>query len=156
MFRWMDQECRWVAGLLGMVAMLVSLAFGPGLAAATDDALWVAPGAARQSKNPVPVNAQSLAAGEATFRENCVACHGEKGMGDGDTGKLLKKKPTDFTDKALMRTETDGSLFWKISEGKSPMPSWKDELTEKERWQLVNYIRKLGKDADAAKAPASK
>ena len=36
------------------------------------------------------------------------------------------------------------------------MPSWKDELSDKERWQLVNYIRKLGKDAAAANPPASK
>jgi hypothetical protein len=27
------------------------------------------------------------------------------------------------------------------------MRIWKDTLTETERWQLVNYIRKLGKDA---------
>jgi mono/diheme cytochrome c family protein len=36
------------------------------------------------------------------------------------------------------------------------MPSWKDELSDKERWQLVNYIRKLTKDAAAANPPASK
>jgi len=46
-----------------------------------------------------------------------------------------------------MSKETDGSLFWKMSEGRGPMPSWKDQLTETERWQLVIYIRKLGKDA---------
>jgi mono/diheme cytochrome c family protein len=27
------------------------------------------------------------------------------------------------------------------------MPAWKDILTDEERWKLVNYIRKLGKDA---------
>ena len=156
MLRRKMENSQWLAGILGMLALLASLAFVARVTAADDDAPWVAPDAARQVKNPVPVNPQTLAAGEATFHENCVPCHGDKGMGDGDTGKLLKKKPANFTDKALMRTETDGSLFWKMSEGRSPMPSWKDELSEKERWQLVNYIRKLGKDADAAKAPGSK
>jgi hypothetical protein len=36
------------------------------------------------------------------------------------------------------------------------MPSWKDELSDKERWQLVIYIRKLTKDAAAANSPPSK
>jgi mono/diheme cytochrome c family protein len=31
------------------------------------------------------------------------------------------------------------------------MPSWKDTLTDKERWELVGYIRKLTKDAAAKK-----
>ena len=47
----------------------------------------------------------------------------------------------------LMAAETDGSLFWKMTNGRGPMPSWKDTLTDKERWELVGYIRKLDKDA---------
>ena len=76
-----------------------------------------------------------------------MLCHGEKGMGDGTRRKTIKVKPANFTDPKLMSVETDGSLFWKMTEGRGPMPSWKDDLSEKERWQLVNYIRKLGKDA---------
>jgi mono/diheme cytochrome c family protein len=49
----------------------------------------------------------------------------------------------------MMAMETDGSLLWKMSEGRDPMPTWKDILSEKERWQLVDYIRKLTKDANA-------
>ena len=67
-------------------------------------------------------------------------------MGDGPGGKVIKVKPANFTDAKLMSGETDGSLFWKMSEGRGPMPSWKDTLSDKERWQLVDYIRKLGKD----------
>jgi mono/diheme cytochrome c family protein len=43
-----------------------------------------------------------------------------------------------------------------MGEGRGPMPSWKDELSDKERWQLVIFIRKLGKDAAASNPPASK
>ncbi len=41
----------------------------------------------------------------------------------------------------------DGTLFTWISEGlpldqeEKNMPAWKDELTEEERWHLVNYLR---------------
>jgi mono/diheme cytochrome c family protein len=35
-----------------------------------------------------------------------------------------------------------------MSEGRGPMPTWKETLSDKERWQLVDYIRKLNKDAN--------
>src|SRR4029077_19336062 len=148
---------KWMAGALGILAILLaSSAFVPRVGAADDDKPWGAPDAAKQVKNPVPVNPESLAAGAQLFHENCAPCHGETGKGDGDTGKIIKKKPANFTDEKLMSEETDGSLFWKMGEGRGPMPSWKDELSDKERWQLVIYIRKLTKDAAAANPPAPK
>jgi mono/diheme cytochrome c family protein len=158
MIRWRldNVSPRGLIGALGILSFLASSAFVAQVAAADDDKPWVAPEAARQVKNPVPVNPESLAAGSQLFHENCAPCHGETGKGDGDTGKIIKKKPANFTDAKLMSEETDGSLFWKMSEGRGPMPSWKDELSDKERWQLVNYIRKLTKDAAEANPPASK
>jgi mono/diheme cytochrome c family protein len=111
---------------------------------------WVAPASSRDVKNPVPVNPKTLADGAKLFHENCEPCHGPKGMGDGDTGKLLPIKPANFTDPVLMAPETDGTLFWKISKGLIPMPTWEDELKVEERWKLVNYIRQLGKNAAAS------
>jgi mono/diheme cytochrome c family protein len=147
---------QWLAGALGVFAALALLAFVARVAVADDEKPWVAPEAARQVKNPVPVTPESLAAGAQLFHENCAPCHGETGRGDGDTGKIIKKKPANFTDAKLMSEETDGSLFWKMGEGRGPMPSWKDELSDKERWQLVIYIRKLTKDAAGTTTPASK
>lgn len=136
------------ARAFGIVAVFALLAFA-GRRAAADDVPkpWVAPDDAQNVKNPVPATPENLAAGETLFQNSCALCHGEKGMGDGPGAKTLKVKPANFTDKKLMSAETDGSLFWKISNGRGPMPPWKDDLTETERWQLVNYIRKLGKDA---------
>jgi mono/diheme cytochrome c family protein len=128
------------------------LGFASGIAVAADDYKpWVTPDAAKQVKNPVPSTPQTLAAAEQIFRDNCTQCHGEAGKGDGDTGKIIKVKPANFTDMKLMSAETDGAIFWKMSEGRGPMPSWKQDLSETERWQLVNYIRKLGKDAAGSK-----
>ena len=158
MIRWRldNVSPRGLVGALGILVFLAPAAFVAQVSAADDDKPWVAPEAARQVKNPVPVNPESLAAGSQLFHENCAPCHGETGKGDGDTGKIIKKKPANFTDAKLMSEETDGSLFWKMSEGRGPMPSWKDELSDKERWQLVNYIRKLTKDAAGANPPATK
>src|SRR5258708_26717461 len=137
-----------VARTFGMFAILASLAVAGGRVAADDAPKpWVAPDDARKVKNPIPATPENLAAAETLFQDNCVLCHGEKGVGDGPGAKTIKVKPANFADKQLMSAETDGSLFWKMSEGRGPMPSWKDDLTDKERWLLVNYIRKLGKDA---------
>jgi mono/diheme cytochrome c family protein len=108
---------------------------------------WVAPDDAKKVKNPFPPTPETLADAEQLFTDNCVLCHGEKGMGDGPGAKTIKIKPANFTDEKLMAAETDGSLFWKMSNGRGPMPSWKDTLTDKERWELVGFIRKLTKDA---------
>jgi mono/diheme cytochrome c family protein len=156
MIQWRKVSPQCLAGALGTLAILASSVFVARVVAADDEKPWVAPEAARQVKNPVPVTPESLAAGAQLYRENCSPCHGDTGKGDGDTGKIIKKKPANFTDAKMMSEETDGSLFWKMGEGRGPMPSWKDELSDKERWQLVNYIRKLTKDAAGANPPVSK
>jgi mono/diheme cytochrome c family protein len=92
-------------------------------------------------KNPVAPTPQSVDAGKASYEDNCLMCHGEKGAGDGIAGKSLPIKPADFTDTKLMKSETDGSLFWKMTTGRGAMPAWKDTLSDTQRWQLVNYIR---------------
>jgi len=108
---------------------------------------WVAPDDARAVKNPLKKTAENLAAGQETFRDNCEVCHGPKGDGNGPTAKTLTIKPANFTDPKLMSMETDGSLFWKMSKGRGAMPTWEDQLSETERWQLVLYIRSLGAKA---------
>jgi mono/diheme cytochrome c family protein len=132
---------------IGLCAILASLAIASGAASMNGKQPWLAPEATRKKKKPIPVTQKSLAAGAQLFHENCATCHGETGVGDGPTGKFLTKKPANLTDSKLMSEETDGSLFWKISEGRAPMPSWRDDLTKTERWQLVNYVRKLAKEA---------
>jgi mono/diheme cytochrome c family protein len=137
-----------VVRTFGIFAILAALAVAAGTVVADDAPKpWVAPDDARKVKNPVPATPENLTAGAQLFQDNCLLCHGEKGLGDGPGAKTIKVKPANFTDAKLMSAETDGSLFWKMSQGRGPMPSWKDDLTDTERWQLVNYIRKLGKDA---------
>lgn len=139
----------WLTRALAICAVFSMCVFSSGRVSADDAAKpWVAPDDASKVKNPVPDTPENLAAGAQTYQDNCVLCHGEKGMGDGPGANTMKVKPANFTDAKMMSAETDGSLFWKMSEGRGPMPSWKDTLTEKERWQLVDYIRKLAKDAN--------
>lgn len=102
---------------------------------------WVAPPDAAAVKNPVPATPQTIDAGKSLYEDNCLSCHGDEGKGDGIAAQGLSVKPANFTDPKMMKSETDGALFWKMSNGKGPMPSWKGSLSDTERWQLVDYIR---------------
>jgi mono/diheme cytochrome c family protein len=140
----------WLARATGVGLMLGMCIFAFERVAAQEAAPpppWVAPDDAKKVKNPIPSTQETLAEAETLFTDNCVLCHGEKGMGDGPGAKTIKVKPANFTDAKVMAAETDGSLFWKMTNGRGPMPSWKDTLSDKERWELVGYIRKLTKDA---------
>ncbi|MEO5570529.1 MAG: cytochrome c [Bacteroidia bacterium] len=104
------------------------------------NAPWKAPEAAAKVKNPVVSDAASLAAAKIIYTKQCGKCHGKKGMGDGPNAATLDK-PVDPLNNAATTAQTDGELFWKISEGKKPMPSTKKSLSDEQRWQLVNYVR---------------
>jgi mono/diheme cytochrome c family protein len=103
---------------------------------------WTAPATADMMKNPVASNIQSIAAGKVIYTKNCYDCHGKKGKGDGPKSADLDKNPQDFT-KEDFQKQTDGALFWKITEGRKPMASFKKDLSEEQRWQVINYVRTL-------------
>jgi mono/diheme cytochrome c family protein len=103
---------------------------------------WRAPASAANWPNPVPLNATTIALGQRLYVANCVKCHGKEGKGDGPGAAALEEKPANLPARIKETGETDGELFWKISEGHAAMPKWKaTPLSEMQRWQLVNYIR---------------
>lgn len=103
---------------------------------------WIAPAEARKLRNAVAANESSIAAGKKVYQANCLACHGAKGVGNGDAGANLTPRPADLTS-TIVQMQTDGELFWKITNGRTPMPSWEQTLSEEDRWNVVNYIRTL-------------
>lgn len=107
---------------------------------------WASPKEAQVIKNPFAGNSSTLAEGKKLYVTNCAPCHGEKGRGDGPAAQALVPKPADHSS-ALVQSETDGSLFWKLTQGRNPMPAYGKILTEQQRWELVNYIRTLSKTA---------
>jgi mono/diheme cytochrome c family protein len=82
----------------------------------------------------------SLAAGKLIYQHECLVCHGTKGKGNGPAAIALERRPGDLS-MPMMWEHSDGALFWKITEGRPPMPSFKKLLTDHDRWQVVNYIR---------------
>lgn len=104
---------------------------------------WEVPDQAKNKKNPVASNDASIAAGKEIYTKNCYNCHGKKGKGDGPKSGDLPKSPQDFSKESFQK-QTDGTLFYKISEGRKPMPTFKKDLSDDQRWQVINYVRTLG------------
>lgn len=124
-----------VAGSLAITAALAQDAKG-------GDEEWVAPARAAKKKNPIEASEASFAKGKVVWSKECASCHGDKGKGDGPAVKDLEKKPGDITS-AKTQEQSDGALFWKITEGRKPMASYAQTLSEEDRWHVINYLRTL-------------
>lgn len=105
---------------------------------------WTAPSTADQIKNPFAANDINISLGKGLYTKTCLICHGKKGKGDGPKSAELDKPVGDFT-KVTFIKQTDGAIFWKVTGGKKPMPSFKKELTDEQRWLVIDYIREFGK-----------
>jgi DMSO reductase family type II enzyme heme b subunit len=91
-----------------------------------------------------------LKLGKEVFSERCAICHGEKGDGKGEVANLLYPAPRDFTLAVFkIRTTPTGSLpadedlFRTVSEGMAGtvMFPFKNDLSERERWAVVYFIK---------------
>ncbi len=95
--------------------------------------------------NPVPADQASLARGAELFHVNCQLCHGDGGKGNGPIAALIVNKPADLTS-PLVKALSDGQIFLTMTNGvPGRMPALNENLTVRERWDVVNYIRSLQK-----------
>lgn len=107
--------------------------------------------------NPVPADDVSIARGAELYTIHCQMCHGADGRGTGTIAAfLVKKKPADLTSE-VVQAKSDGSWFLTISYGifnpnnslfpdvefSGQMPPLNENLTVRERWDVVNYLRTL-------------
>ncbi len=105
---------------------------------------WKAPAWADTLKNPFANDAKAIEAGQKIYAQLCAICHGNTGKGDGVAGMALNPRPANLTSDKV-QSQSDGAIYWKITTGRPPMASYQASLTDEQRWQLVNYIRSLGK-----------
>lgn len=102
----------------------------------------------RAFKNLVASDKKSLSEAREIFmgKGTCFNCHGENGKGDGELAGSFSPPPRNFTYAAWQKVRTDGEIFWVITNGtESGMPPFGDMLSDEEKWELVNYIREIGK-----------
>jgi len=81
---------------------------------------------------------------QALFQQNCIACHGTNGQGDGPLAASLEPMPTDFTDKERARNRSLVGLYDAVTNGLegTAMTAF-SQLDEKQRWSLAFYAGSL-------------
>ena len=121
-------DAAFVTGLLGLIVAVVLLT-----------GLHVEPG--RTLANPVQRTAESVERGSVLFAANCASCHGDTGAGDGPLADSLPAPPANFT--VHVPFHPDGVLFAWITDGirGTGMPAWSPQLSDQDRWDLVNFLR---------------
>lgn len=98
--------------------------------------------------NPVEADAVSIERGRVLFSVNCVQCHGATGDGNGVIGGALVFPPANLTGD-VVQNKPDGALFLTVSNGiqgtggQIHMPALNENLTVRDRWDVVNYVRTL-------------
>lgn len=116
---------------------------------------WIVPEEYKSLKNPLAPSESNLKAAREIYADECLQCHGERGQGDGPESRTHYPLPADLTDAKRMATVTDGEIYYQISEGRRPMPSFKNRLTQDQRWQLVLLVRSFSQPAAPADNPSS-
>ena len=125
--------------LIASLFMITLFAFVPNT---TDQKPWPVPDAAKNKVNPLKGDAASVATGKTLYSQHCKSCHGAKGKGDGTKAATLDTECGDFTKD--LAAQTDGAIFFKTSEGRKDMPSFKKKIPEADDiWAVVNYLRTL-------------
>ncbi len=83
-------------------------------------------------------DSDSVARGKLLYQHHCQQCHGDNGKGDGPLGQTLKLKPSDLTN--ISEKLPNSYLVVRINKGKGSMPQWDPLLTNKQTWDLTQYI----------------
>jgi glucose/arabinose dehydrogenase/cytochrome c5 len=101
-----------------------------------------APASERAVKNPYAGQAEAVQVGKTVYTRNCGACHGVAGRGTGNVPPLAR---------GPAQRATDGEIFWYVTRGDADngMPSWA-QLPEKQRWEVVTYLKSLKNEASAS------
>lgn len=106
---------------------------------------WPVPEKYQKMPNPVKPDAASVEIGKRLYGQHCQSCHGKNGKGDGPKADQLESGCGDFSGVDFQK-QTDGSIYYKITEGRWEMPPFKNKITEAgDIWSVVNFLRTLKK-----------
>jgi mono/diheme cytochrome c family protein len=95
--------------------------------------------------NPVPADQVSLQRGAILFSLNCAVCHGAQGHGDGPVTQFWRqdaRRPADLTAQGIGQLP-DSVLYTIVTQGLGGMPPLRENMTEREYWDVINYVRNL-------------
>jgi mono/diheme cytochrome c family protein len=128
-----------LVNLLFALGLLTMLAAGSARAQTAD---WRIASDAANLKSPKPPTPALLKSGKAVFASRCQRCHGPEGRGDGPESDP-SSPAANLTDGSRAAINSDGVLFYKVWNGRKPMPAFKSELSKEEIWSVVEYVKSL-------------
>jgi len=103
---------------------------------------WEVPADRSAKLSTAAFNDQNRNTGKDLYQTNCKSCHGDPGKNN--VIKLVPPPPDPAT--TQLQQNTDGSLHYKISEGRGPMPAFKNILSSADIWNVISYLRSYNKD----------
>jgi len=136
-----------------LFALVIALIFLSIVLAALHKTPWKVPLEDKLRKNPLADSAANQNAAKPVYNEYCANCHGDSGKGDGSDAMMYDPSPSDLTDVKHMNSLTDGEIFYQITQGRKPMPSFRKKLSEDQRWQLVILVRSFAATATPPPTP---
>jgi mono/diheme cytochrome c family protein len=96
--------------------------------------------ASKQAKNPLqPLNPLEMKEAERLYLVNCAICHGPKLDGQGPlfaSGKF-PAAPRNLITYVL----PEGQMFFSMTYGKGNMGSYASQITSRQRWMIIDYIK---------------
>jgi mono/diheme cytochrome c family protein len=98
--------------------------------------------------NPVPRTGAVLQKGRQLFNDHCSVCHGILGDGETTLTAAYGAKPANLISQSIAGLP-DGSMYHVVMEGKNSMPSYAADLSQDERWEVLQYVRVLQRALDA-------
>ena len=92
-------------------------------------------------RSPFPDDDASADRGHALFLDRCVGCHNVDGHGNGPVGRSFPPAPDLALD--TIRSKSDGYIYGTIALGGRAMPPMGEGLDERDRWDLVHFVRRV-------------
>jgi mono/diheme cytochrome c family protein len=118
--------------------------------------------AAKQVKDPLPaLDSADLAEAGRLFNINCAICHGSKLDGNGplykDGNGPFSARPAQLVGNPQYMNMPEGQMFYSVTYGKNMMGSYASQLTRKQRWMVIQYIKsqQAGAAGGGAKADST-
>jgi mono/diheme cytochrome c family protein len=109
-------------------------------------------------KNPLDVASVDMTEAERLYLVNCGICHGTKLNGNGplwnDGNGPYPSKPAALVGDAKYEAMTEGMMFHSLTYGKNAMGSYASQLSTKQRWMVISYVKSKQAKTTKAAAPA--